>query len=215
MAASPGTDTVRRVLSLKVRLLGSVAAVGVTASVAGLGTYGTFTSSTPSTSTPVTAGTVSIALGAVNTAANRLTLAATGLVPGDTVQRAFQLVNNGNQALSGITLTTTASPSSLLDTDVTNGLQLVLDRCSVPWTETGTSPAFSYSCSGTTTSVLATRPVIGANLALTNLASTSPAVTDHLRATLTFPTAAPNTFQGLTSTVTYVFTGNQRAATNG
>lgn len=33
--------------------------------------------------------------------------------------------------LASVTLTTTASPSSLLDTDVTNGLQIPIDRCSV------------------------------------------------------------------------------------
>jgi hypothetical protein len=45
------------------------------------------------------------------------------------VQRGFQLTNSGTQNLASVTLTTTASPSSLLDTDATNGLQLLIQAC--------------------------------------------------------------------------------------
>lgn len=101
----------------------------------------------------------------------------------------------------------------MLDTDATNGLQLAIDRCSVPWTESGTSPAFTYTCSGTTSTVLATRPVIGSNLALSNLSALTAGATDHLRVTLSFPSSAGNTFQGVSSAITYTFTATQRAGT--
>ena len=194
-------------------ILGSVAALGASASIAGLGTMGTFTSTT-SAALPLDSGTVTVALGTAGTAANRLTVSASGLVPGDTVQRAFQLSNTGNQNLASITLTTTASPSSLLDTDTTNGLQVVLQACSVPWTEAGVAPAYTYTCGGATSTVLASRPVIGSALALSNLTTTTAGNTDNLLATLTFPSAAGNTLQGLSSTITFAFTGTQRAATN-
>ena len=200
-------------LSLRAKLLGSVAAVGTAASVAGLGTFGTFTSTTAA-STPTASGTVVIALGSAGTAANRLTVGASGLVPGDTLQRAFSLANTGNQALGTITLTTTAGPSSLLDTDATNGLQLLVQSCSTDWTEGGTAPAYTYTCSGTTSTVLSSRPVIGSNLALSGLSSLTPGSSDNLRATLSFPTGAGNTFQGVSSTVSFAFTGTQRAGTN-
>ena len=200
-------------MTLRAKVLGSVAAIGIAASVAGLGTFGAFTSTT-SAATPATAGTVVIALGSAGTATNRLTVGATGLVPGDTVRRAFQLSNTGNQSLSGITLTTTASPSSLLDTDATNGLQLVIQSCSTAWTEAGTAPAYTYTCSGTTTTVLASRPTVGANLPLSGLSSLTAGNTDDLLATLTFPAVAGNTLQGLSSTVSFAFTGTQRAATD-
>lgn len=116
-------------LSLRTKILGSAAAIGTAATVAGLGTFGAF-SSTTAASTPTTAGTVVIALGSAGTAANRLTVGASGLVPGDSVQRAFTLANTGNQALASLTLATTASPSSLLDTDATSGLQLLVQACS-------------------------------------------------------------------------------------
>lgn len=105
------------------RLLGSfavaVAVVGVAAAMAGLGTFATFTSSTSASHT-ISSGAVSINLGTVG-AANRLTVGASNVVPGDTIQRAADLINNGGSSadnLSGIVLTTTASPTSL------HGLQL-------------------------------------------------------------------------------------------
>ncbi len=195
------------------RLLGSFAVVGIAAAMAGLGTFATFTRSTSASHT-ISSGPVSIALGATG-AANRLTVGASNVVPGDTIQRAADLINNGGASadnLSGIVLTTTASPSSLLDTEATNGLQMTIEKCSVPWTESGTAPAYTYTCSGTTSTVLASRAVIGASLPLSGLASLTTGATDHLRVTLTLPTAAPNTMQGLTSTISYNFVGTQRVA---
>ncbi|MDQ4501255.1 TasA family protein [Sinomonas sp. ASV322] len=195
------------------KLLASAALVGAAASVAGLGTYGAFTSTT-SASTTVSSGTVVVGLGATGTANNRLTVSASGIVPGDTIQRAVTLSNTGSQNLAGATLTTTATTSSKLDTDATNGLQMVIDSCSVPWTEAGTAPAYTYTCSGTTSSVLATHAVIGSNLNLSNLASDTAGHADNLRVTLTLPSTADNTFQGITSTVNFSFTGTQRSGTN-
>jgi hypothetical protein len=197
------------------KVLASCAVLGAAASIAGLGTFATFTSSTSASATAST-GNVSIALGAVG-AANRLTVGASGLLPGDTMQRAVDLTNDGaagTDDLGSVTLTTSASPSSLLDTDAGNGLQMTIDKCSTAWTESGTAPAYTYSCSGTTSSVVASRPVVGANIALSNLASVTAQQTDHLRVTLTLPSAAPNTFQGLSSSLTYTFVGTQRAATD-
>jgi spore coat-associated protein N len=198
------------------RLMGSFAVVGTAAAMAGLGTFATFTSSTSATHT-VSSGTVSIALGATGASTNRLTVGASNVVPGDTIQRSVDLVNNGGSSadnLSGIVLTTTASPSSLLDTEVTNGLQMVIEKCSVPWVEAGTAPAYTYTCSGTTSTVLPSRAVIGSSIALSGLASLTTGSTDHLRVTLTLPTAAPNTMQGQTSTISYNFVGTQRVATS-
>jgi hypothetical protein len=188
-----------------------VSAVGAAAAVAGLGTFGTFTSTT-SASTSVSSGTVTIALGASG-AANRLAVAATGLVPGDTVQRAADLNVTGDQDLSSVSLTTSASTSSVLDTDATNGLQMVVDMCSVPWTESGTAPAYTYTCSGTQTTLVASRPVIGANLALSGVALTAGS-TSHLRVTLTLPSTADNTFQAKSSVIGFTFTGTQRAGSS-
>ncbi len=191
----------------------TVVVLGVMGSLTGLGTYASFTSTANVAQGSIGSGAVTIAISGAG-ATNRLTLGATGIVPGDTLQRAVDLQDTGDTALASIALTTTASPSSLLDTDVANGLQLVVDRCTQAWTESGTTPAFTYTCGGTTSIVLASQPVIGSNLALSNLTTTTPGTTDHLRVTLTFPASAGNTFQGQTSAITYAFTGNQRTATN-
>ena len=195
------------------KLLVSLAVISAAASVAGLGTFATFTSST-SASQSVSSGTVTIALGATGASTNRLTVGASNIAPGDTIQRSVDLINSGSIDLSGITLTTNATTSSLLDTDATNGLQMVIDRCSNAWTEGGTAPAYTYTCSGATSTVLASRAIIGTNLALSNLSALTNGVTDHLRVTLSFPSAAPNSFQNQSSTVQYTFTGTQRAGTS-
>src|SRR5881396_2241348 len=129
----------------------------------GLATFATFTS-TASQSHTISSGTVTIALGATGASTNRLNIGATAVAPGDTIQRSVDLINSGSLDLASITLTTTASPSSLLDTDATNGLQMVIDKCSQAWTESG--PPYTYTCGGTTSSVLASRAVIGSNLTL-------------------------------------------------
>lgn len=195
------------------KVLLSISALGVSAGIAGLGTFATFTSTTSASQT-ATSGTMTIALGATGASTNRLTVNATGLVPGDTVQRSFDLSNTGSGAFSAVALTSTASPSSLLDSDATSGLQMVVDRCSVAWTESGVSPAFTYTCSGLTTTIIASRAIIGSNLNMAGLSALTSGGTDHLRLTLTLPSTAGNTFQGITSTVTYAFTATQAAAGN-
>ena len=193
------------------KVLLTIAILGAAAAIAGLGTFATFTSTTTATDT-FGSGTVVIALGATGAATNRLTVAASGIVPGDTMQRSVDLSNTGTQDLASISLTTTASTSSLLDTDATNGLQMAIERCSVDWTESGSSPAFTYTCGGSTSTVLSSRAVIGSSIALSNLGSLTSGATDHLRVTLTFPSVAGNTLQGLSSTIAFAFTGTQRAA---
>jgi spore coat-associated protein N len=194
------------------KVLLSLAALGVAGALAGMGTFATFTATTSASQT-VASGTVVIALGNTGASTNRLTVNASGLVPGDTVQRSFDLSNTGSQDLASIALTTSASPSSLLDTDATNGLQMVIDRCSVAWTESGSSPAFTYTCSGSTTTIVTSRAVIQSSLSMAGLNALTNGGSDHLRVTLTFPSSAGNTLQGLSSTLTYSFLGTQRNGT--
>jgi predicted ribosomally synthesized peptide with SipW-like signal peptide len=193
------------------KLLASVAVLGAAASIAGLGTFATFTSSTSASHT-VSSGTVTIALGATGGSTNRLNVDATAIAPGDTIQRSVDLINQGTLDLASVTLTTQATTSSLLDTDTTNGLQMVIDKCSQAWTESG--PPYTYTCGGSTSTVLSSRAVIQSGVTLNNLSSLTAGTTDHLRVTLTFPSGAGNTFQNKSSTLQYTFTGTQRAATN-
>jgi spore coat-associated protein N len=191
------------------KIVASVALVMTAAALVGVGTFAVFTN-TASVSQTTSSGTITLNPINANGTNNRLSIGATNIAAGDTIQRAVDIKNTGSLALAGVALATSASPSSLLDTDATNGLQMVLDKCSVAWTETG-GPPYTYTCGGTTSTVLASAPVIGTNLTLSNL--TLSAGTDNfVRVTLTLPSAAPNTLQGQSSTITYAFTATQRAA---
>ena len=195
--------------SVGTKLLLSISLVTVAAALVGMGAFAVFTNSATVSQTNTT-GTVTLSPISTNGTNNRLSVGASGLAAGDTVQRSVDVKNTGSLTLASVTLTTTATTSSLLDTDTTNGLQMVIDKCSVAWTETG-GPPYTYTCGGTTSSVLASAPVIGTNLTLSNITLT--AGTDNfVRVTLTLPSAAPNTLQGLTSVIQYAFTATQRAA---
>jgi spore coat-associated protein N len=188
------------------KLIASLAVLGAAAAIAGFGTYATFTSSTSASHTIAT-GSLSLTSGPTN----RLGTGASAIAAGDTMQRAIDLNYAGSISFGSVTLTTNATTSSALDTNTTDGLQVAVDKCSVAWTESG--PPYTYTCSGSTSSVLASQPVIGSNMALSNLTLTAGS-TDHLRVTVTLPSTAGNTLQNLSSTIAYTFTGVQRAGTS-
>ena len=83
------------------KLLATVAVLGAAASIAGLGTYATWTSTTSENHT-ISSGTVTIALGATGAATNRLNVGASALAPGDSVQRSVDLTSSGTIDLSGV-----------------------------------------------------------------------------------------------------------------
>lgn len=197
--------------ALTPKLLSSAAVIGAAASIAGLGTYATWTSSTTAQNQTVSAGTVQIALGSTN----RLTTNATGLVPGDTVERAVDLDGpaSGISGIGSISLGVSVGSSTLLDSDTTNGLHINVDSCPSAWTESGTAPAYTYSCSGSVTSLVSNQPVIG-NFNLPSLNAMNVGGTDHLRVKLTLPGTAPTTMMGLSDTLSYVFTATARAGTS-
>ena len=188
------------------KVIASIALVCAAAAIAGLGTFATFTSST-STSHTIASGTLSLTSGPTN----RLGTGASTIAAGDSMQRAIDLNYAGSISFGSATLTTSASASSALDTDATDGLHIAIDKCSVAWTESG--PPYTYTCGGSTSTVLASSPVIGSNVTLSNLTLTAGS-TDRLRVTVTLPSTAGNTFQNLSSTVGYTFTGVQRAGTS-
>lgn len=199
-------------LSLKTttgKLIASASLLGAAAAVAGLGTYGGFTSST-NASTTLTNATMEISL-AANGGSNNLQVAAAGLLPGDKVQRLITLANSGTADLASVTLTTAPTAASVLTTDTTNGLQIIIESCDQAWT--AGAQGTGYTCGGTKKSVLVSRPVIGANVALASLSSLTGGLKDNLLVTQTLPDTAGDTFQGVTSTVNFAFTATQRGNT--
>lgn len=119
--------------------------------------------------------------------------------------------------MASTSFTVTATTSSALNTSATMGLTVKIDKCSVAWVETGAVAPFTYTCGGTTTSVLAATPLATAiatpPVITTGLASLAAAGSDNLVMTFTLPAGADNTMQGLSSALSMTFTGTQRAAT--
>jgi hypothetical protein len=185
------------------KVLASAALLAAAAGVAGMGTYGAFTATTTA-STDVKAATVRLTAGDGNVA-----FAAEGLIPGDSMQRTFVLANGGDQDLTNVVLTTSASPTSLLTTGA-NGLVMTIDSCPSAWTPTSAGSNV-YTCSSPTT-VLKQQQVAGVSKTpLTSLASLKAKGTDNLRITMALPGDADNAYQGLRSTVSLQFDAAARS----
>ncbi|MFW3172305.1 hypothetical protein [Geodermatophilus sp. CPCC 206100] len=189
------------------RVIGSIGVLAAAAAVAGLGTYGTFTDSTTPVDTEVDTGVVSIAL---SPAANQATVpfVSGGWVPGDDAQVVIDLVNDGDAPLSAVTLALRAPSSSVLDSDSTHGLQMVVESCSLPWEVSGAG----YRCAADVESFY-TGPVV-MDRALSGARALAPGGVDHLRAAVTLPATAGNGFQDASSVLEFVFTGVQRDGTD-
>jgi Camelysin metallo-endopeptidase len=187
------------------KIVASVGVLGAAVAVAGLGTFGSFTDSTTPIATQVATGTVSI-----NVTQQGATIPVTtnGFVAGDSMSRAVDLVNDGSAALSQVSLASTATVPSILTTDATNGLQLAVDSCTVPWTQGGTASSPTYTCAGGSSTLYSGRAVM--NNPLPGGASLAAGGIDHLLLTVNLPASAGNTFQNQSSTLGLTFTGVQR-----
>ena len=197
--------------STAVKILASVVLVGGAASVAGLGTFGAFTSTTTATE-QVAAGKVVLTNAE---GVQGLKVAATNMVPGDVAERTVTLTRDtDSEAFGSVRLTTAATASNLLTTDGTNGLQLKVDQCSAAWSKPANGGALT--CSGSISTVIAARPVVGSALDLGAVTESLNAGgrTANLRVTVTLPASADNSFQGLSNTINFTFDATQRAAKN-
>jgi len=228
-SADPRSRDYRKI-GLSIALL-----LGAAAALIG-GAFATFTTSVTAGPQAITSGTVKLAVGPTNDAAT----GATNIAAGDTIAREADLNSTGGTiANKEITLKFSALPTSLLDTDPTNGLQVSVQACSEPWKRTKVGsppPAFEYTCTPGATAVkingAATASVSsleGAAGALTPLNSLGTGGQDYLVFTLTLPATAPGNIgkvaactgtsggteatedlQGCSSTLTYTFQATQR-----
>jgi hypothetical protein len=187
------------------KVVGSLGVIGAAAAVAGMGTFGTFTDSSTPVATTIQSGTLSID---VTQQGFTVPVTTSNFVPGDSLTRAVNLVNDGSSALGSVILASTVAAPSILTTDATNGLQLAVKACSVAWTQGGTAQAPTYTCSGTER-LLASGPAV-TNYSLSNPASLVAGATDYLTFAISLPTSADNTFQGKSAALSLTFTGTQR-----
>ena len=184
------------------KVIGSLGVIGAAAAVAGMGTFGSFTDSTTPVATTISSGTVSIDLAKAST----LEFTAGGLIPGDSVTRTFTLKNDGSSDLASITLASRATKSSILTTDVTNGLQLAVESCAQAWVQSGNS----FTCASGEKTLLAGNAVT--NRELIAPASLTAGGSDNLAISYSLPTSADNAFQGKEAAFELVFTAAQRTA---
>lgn len=190
------------------KVVGSLGVLGTAAAVAGMGTFGNFTDSTTPVATTIQSGTLSIDLSQPGFA---VPVTTTGFVPGDSITRAVNLVNDGNSPLSSVSLSSSATASSVLTTDISNGLQLAVKKCSVAWTQGGTASAATYTCAGTET-IIGSGPVVS-NFTVNGAAALNAGGTDYLTFSISLPASADNTFQGKSASLSLTFTGTQRTGT--
>lgn len=196
--------------SAAVKVLASVALVGTAASVAGLGTFGAFTSTTTA-SQAVSTGKLVLSTTA---GPQDFGLAVTNMVPGDTIQRSVTLTrSNDTDAFGTVKLTSATDTPNLLTSDATNGLQLKVEECSVAWVKAASTN--DLTCAGQVDTLVTQRAVLagtGADLAHATSSLNGTGKTANLKVTLTLPAEAGNSFQGLTNTIKLTFDATQRAA---
>ncbi|SDF58321.1 Camelysin metallo-endopeptidase [Blastococcus fimeti] len=189
-----------------VKVAGSIAVVGAAAAVAGLGTFGNFSGSTEAVDSGVDTGVLSIDVSLTDgSAPPPFAVPLPNMLPGDVISMPLDLRNSGDVDLSSLVLKSYATESSKLDTEAVHGLQLSLDSCATPWTRTG---PISYSCADGAVPLYGGRIVTES--ALPAARSLAAGTTDHLLATIAFPTTGGDALQDQRSSFAFVFDATQR-----
>lgn len=182
---------------------GLVAAAAL--AVGGVGISAAVTAALTDTETSVNtvaAGAVSLATGP-----STLSLLVADLLPGDKVERVFDLSNDGSLGLGSVSLEVTGDGSPILNP--TGGLQLDLARCPTSWQTVG-----GIRCASTPTTIVADRPLLGRIALDRSLLDVDEAGgVDHLRLTVRLPETAAPALAGLRSAVTVSFLADQRPPT--
>jgi hypothetical protein len=211
------------------KLLLSLGVLGVTTGVLAVGTYALFSANTTSASNLFATGTLTLS----NSNSASATVTLSNMIPGDSVTGLVTVQNTGTEDLTGYQLATavtagTPTNPNALTTDATNGLQVWMSRCSQAWSGSGASA----TCGGTVSDVVGTSAAAVAittgspfSLASGALCTSSAAVSaatrtarnttctvtgnDYLRARVSLPSSAGNSFQGLSTTLSLTFQGTQ------
>ncbi len=179
----------KRTTLLATMALSALVMLGLTVTAGS--TTATFTSTSTNPGNTFTAATLSMSNDKPN-AGDLINI--TNLVPGDTAQRTVTITNSGN---TGFTYNASAgaTASTLLWTDVTNGLQVTVYRC-----------ACTLAASQVFTGALK-------DLAVPASATIAAGATQTLTYVFSFPSTAGNTFQGLSQDFTITYTATQLAGT--
>jgi hypothetical protein len=171
---------------------------------------------TNTTGGSVTSGTLKLILAPSNVVGitGGFTAPISSMAPGDTVNRYIDLKNDGSLDGLSPTLLITTSDTSTLTSDGTKGLQVTISACGIAWTNGGV-------CNDTTTAVMIVTPVSTLKAGAVNitLPLLNAGLTNYLKVSTALPAATENvlngvlpggTVQGLSATLTWAFTIQQR-----
>ncbi len=217
------------------RLLKSLFLLGLLSTLVSAWSYALWTSTSASSANLFATPSIAISSDKVGTAIATLS----NMVPGDSIAGLTRVTNSSSEDLAGysvvVSVTAPALPNALT-IDTTNGLQLLVKRCSVAWTS-GT-PVSASTCGGTQTTVYNgpitngaasgtyTIPLAtGSNFWCSPSGSASertargvtcdPSLTgnqDYLLMVVSLPANAASSEQGLSTTLSFTFSGQQPPA---
>lgn len=201
-------------VSLTKKILMSVLGLGVVGSLVGMGTFASFTATATNTNNTFTTGTLNYETRQGGSAVTTNVISLSAMKPGDSKSMFLEVKNTGSLTMQSQTLATTAPTSSLLNTDTTDGLHLTITRCSVAWGGTATTPTCGDAGGGTgggTTETNFNNVAIVKAASSIGTATLAGGASNYYLIAVNLPTSAGNTFQGLTSNITFTWAGAQQA----
>jgi hypothetical protein len=224
-----------QIMNSRKRILLTLGILALMATAVSAGTFALFTTSTAVPNELFSTGTLSIGASPASAIASL-----SNMLPGDTVTGLATISNTGTEDLTSYDLATavtagTPTNPNALTTDTTNGLKMWIQRCTVAYTGTGAAA----TCSGGTASdvvgtsaapvAIVTSAALSSNaFCTTNAAVTAavrtargttcdPAITggnDYLKVRVSLPSAAGNSFQTLSTTLSFTVSGSQAHGAN-
>lgn len=216
MSATTLAGSPRRFSRGHLTLAAGVATVGL--AVTGFSVFAGLNAVADNSASPqaVSTGTLSLTMSADG---DGFTQSITKLAPGDVVNRYVTLTNGGTLDATGLTLGVADANSDTLSSSATKGLHVTVTECTA-----GTWDPTTGACSGTATALLS-------DVALSSLVSTPASLvsgsiaagaTEPLQVSVALPdqsetttngTAPTTTIQGVSASLTWTFSEDQRTAT--
>lgn len=198
--------------------------LGVALAVAAPSAWGTFSTPEP-VELDTSAGVVAVTVADGDSGQAFVDSTMPGLFPGETRERLVDLTiggvpQSGTLDFQALSLTVAVAAGNLpIVNNPDDGLQLEIERCSTPWDESGGHPATydaTYTCSGTSSTVVARGPVLGTFDLTTDPGDSLVALGDvnHYCFTFDLPTTATAAMQNTGSILSFTFNGTARAGTD-
>jgi hypothetical protein len=169
-----------------------------------LGTYAGFSATTAGPGNTFSTGSVALVaeLGAPSGSGAFTFGTLTDMVPGETTVKFLDVTRTGTLDFN-LAAAASATASSALNTDATNGLQLTVKHCTVAWSGID-------GCAGTVSTLYAGRlaPLTGSPVSLGSVTAATGSVA-HLQLGVALPSTATS-LNGLSSTIEFTWTATSQ-----